>query len=150
VDASEQASKLIAQYEGFSSKAYPDPGSGDEPWTIGYGTTVYHDGVKVVKGDTISREDALMELEFHVNEVVVPELNDMLEVAVTQNQFDALVSFAYNVGIHQLASSTLLKLTNAGDVAGAAKQFARWNKSSGRVMAGLVRRRATEAQLFVS
>lgn len=72
----------------------------------------------------------------------------LLEVPVKHHQFDALVSFAYNVGIGNLKSSTLLRKLNAGDYDGAALEFHRWKRSNGRVLPGLVRRRAAEALLF--
>ncbi|MCJ2030709.1 lysozyme [Methylobacterium sp. J-043] len=72
----------------------------------------------------------------------------LVRVPVTQNQFDALVSFAFNLGEGNLGSSTLLKKLNAGDYDGAADQFARWNKAKGKVLTGLTRRRAAEADLF--
>lgn len=70
--------------------------------------------------------------------------------ATTQHQFDAMVSFAYNVGIGNLTKSTLLKLHKAGNYAGAADEFATWNKAAGKVMAGLTKRRAAEAALYRS
>ena len=72
----------------------------------------------------------------------------LVKVPLTQNQFDALVCFAYNVGLGNLKSSTLLKLLNAGDYSGACAQFSRWNKSNGRPMKGLTIRRKAEAELF--
>ena len=72
----------------------------------------------------------------------------LLKVPTKQHQFDALVSFAYNCGIGNLRSSTLLRKLNAGDFPGAALEFHRWNRANGRVLAGLVRRRAAEALLF--
>ena len=148
---SNKAAELIAEFEGFRAEAYPDPASGGEPWTIGFGTTVYHTGVKVKQGDTISYEDALFELNYHLNQKVAPALNAALKVAVTQEQFDALCCFAYNVGMGNLASSTLLRLLNEGaDPQEVAAQFGRWNKAAGKVLAGLTRRREAEAKLFLA
>lgn len=141
---------LIAQFEGFEEEAYPDPGSGDEPWTIGYGTTVYSDGVKVVKGDTISEEDAMAELEHHVNEMVLPVLEKYVTVELSQQQVDSLASFIYNVGEGNFRKSTLLKKLNWGDYEGAAAELLKWNKAAGRVMAGLTRRRKAEQYLFLA
>jgi lysozyme len=83
-------------------------------------------------------------------------VGSLVKVQLTQGQFDALVDFAYNVGfgdvkrnIPGLATSTLLRLLNAGDYAGAQAQFARWNKNDGQVMRGLIRRRAAEACLWI-
>ena len=77
-------------------------------------------------------------------------VNKVLECSVTQNQFDALVSFAYNLGAGALRNSTLLKRLHAGDVKGAADEFPKWNKAAGKVLEGLTRRRMMERQLFLS
>lgn len=76
------------------------------------------------------------------------QVNRLVKVSLKQHQFDALVSFAYNAGIGNLRSSTLLRKLNADDFAGAALEFHRWNRSNGKVLPGLVRRRAAEALLF--
>lgn len=124
--------------------AYPDPGSKDgKPWTIGWG----HTGPEVVKGLvwTQAQADAAFLVDVARFERAVARL---VTVPLNQGQFDALVLFAYNVGAAALNSSTLLRLLNAGDYEGASKQFARWNKNDGKVMRGLVRRRAAEECLF--
>ncbi len=141
---------IIAEFEGFEEKAYPDPATGAEPITIGYGTTVYADGVKVQMGDTISEEDAMYELEHHVNELVIPVLEQYVKVELSQSQIDALASFIYNVGSGNFRKSTLLKKLNAGDYDGAAAELLKWNRANGRVMAGLTRRRAAEQDLFLA
>jgi lysozyme len=142
----------VAHYfESCALEAYPDPGSKDgTPWTIGWG----HTGPEVVKGLKWTQrqsDDAFLHdlLKF---EGIVDKL---VKVAVTQGQRDALVLFCYNVGpgdmkrgIDGLSTSTLLRLLNAGDYAGARLQFARWNKNDGKVMRGLIRRRAAEAALW--
>lgn len=133
---------LICSFEGLRLNAYND---GVGVWTIGYGTTVIN-GVKVKKGDTCTLEQAksymasdLKKFEAAVNKVTVP---------LNQNQFDALVSLSYNIGTGAFANSTLLKKLNAGDYDGAAAQFDVWNKAGGKVMKGLVNRRAAERKLF--
>ena len=78
------------------------------------------------------------------------DVETLVTLPLTANQYDALVSFAYNIGGPSLAASTLLKLLNTGDVAGAADQFLRWNKSKGVVLAGLIRRREAERKLFLT
>jgi lysozyme len=140
---------LIRQAEGLRLRAYPDPGTGGDPWTIGIGTTVYPDGRKVRRGDTCTPQQADKYLA-HDLRGLEREVAAMVTVPLTSNQFSALVSFAYNVGISALRSSTLLRLLNAGDYAGAAAQFLRWNRAAGRVLPGLVRRRAAERDLFLS
>ena len=78
-----------------------------------------------------------------------PELDSLAKVPLSQNQWDALMSFVYNLGSANLGPSTLLKLLNAGDYAGAAEQFLRWNKAGGQVLAGLTKRRAAERAMFL-
>jgi lysozyme len=133
---------LIKQFEGCKLTAYPDPGTGGAPWTIGWGAT----GPDIRRGLTWTQEQADARLEADVQRFA-RGVDDLVEEA-TQSQFDALVSFAYNVGRGALASSTLLKKHRAGDYAGAAAEFARWNKAGGRVLPGLTRRRAAEAAIY--
>jgi lysozyme len=139
---------LIRQAEGLRLRAYPDPGTGGDPWTIGIGTTRYPDGRKVRRGDTCTPQQA-DEYLAHDLRGFERDVAAMVTVPLTSNQFSALVSFAYNVG-SALRNSTLLRLLNAGDYAGAANQFLRWNRAAGRVLPGLVRRRAAERDLFLS
>ncbi|MEV5030969.1 lysozyme [Sphingobium sp. LMC3-1-1.1] len=131
---------LIKQFEGCKLTAYQCPA---KVWTIGYGRTT-----NVKKGDTCTQAqaDAWLVEEYDAFEKKVRAL---VKVPVSDNQLGALVSFAYNVGVGNLASSTLLKKLNAGDYASAAGQFPKWNKAGGVILAGLVRRRAAEALLFV-
>lgn len=141
--------ELIKKFEGLSLKAYPDPGTGGDPWTIGYGTTVYPSGDKVMPGDVVTEQEAedllLSDLEQFENHV-----NDLVKVELNQNQFDALVSLTYNIGPANLQNSTLLRELNSGSYAGAAEQFGRWVYANGIRMKGLARRRAEEKQLFMS
>ncbi|HCS6848240.1 TPA: lysozyme, partial [Escherichia coli] len=119
------------------------------PWTIGYGWTHPVDGKPVKRGMTIDQQTADRLLKTGL----VGYENDVLKVVrvkLTQGQFDALVSFAYNVGSRALSTSTLLKKLNAGDIKGAADEFLRWNKSGGKVMPGLTNRRKAERALFLS
>lgn len=144
---------LIQSFEGCEKRrpdgkldAYPDPGSGGDPWTIGWGST----GRDIRKGTvwTQAQADARFEADVQAFAAKVDGLlgND----PTTPGQFGAMVSLAYNIGLGNFASSTLLKLHRAGDFAGASRQFARWNKAAGKVMAGLTRRRAAEAELYRS
>lgn len=134
---------LIMKFEGCRLEAYQDPVG---IWTIGWGTVK---GVKPGMKITQALADKLLREE--VNEKANQVLK-LVRVPLNNNQFGALVSFAYNVGTGQkgLAGSTLLKKLNSGDMAGAAAEFARWNKAGGKVLAGLTRRRAAEAKLFLS
>nr|DAL56024.1 MAG TPA_asm: Lysozyme [Caudoviricetes sp.] len=140
---------LIKGFEGCRLTAYPDPGTGGAPWTIGYGWTLPVDGKPVRPGMTIDQATADRLLKTGL----VSYENDVLKIVkvkLTQGQFDALVSFAYNVGSRALSTSTLLKKLNAGDIKSAADEFLRWNKAGGKVLNGLVRRREAERALFLS
>nr|WP_256659775.1 lysozyme [Pseudomonas sp. LS-2] len=101
------------------------------------------------KGMTITEEQAERML---MNDVArfEPELDRLVKVSLSQNQWDALMSFVYNLGSANLASSTLLKLLNAGDYDRAAAQFGRWNRAGGKEMPGLTARRFAEQTLFLS
>lgn len=140
----DQCVRLVKQFEGCVLKAYPDPGSGGDPWTIGYG----HTGAEVKRGVTWTQAqaDAALGADLAHFDAGVTAL--IGTAPTTQGQFNALVDFAFNVGLGNLKSSTLLKLHNAGDHAGAAGQFARWNKASGKVLNGLVKRRTAEARIY--
>ncbi len=139
---SQNAVDLVSRLEGgFQSKAYKDAGG----YSIGYG---HYLGTKITE-DNISRARALQLLAQDMG-IADTAITRYVKVPLTQNQRDALVSFIYNVGVGAFSSSTLLKLLNAGDVQGAAKQFAAWNKSLGKVNNALVARRQTERDLFLS
>jgi lysozyme len=143
VRTSDSGLEFIRHHEGLETKAYPDPGSSDgHPWTIGVGHTR---GVK--KGDTCTVEQAMVWLREDVRDAEAAVLR-LVKVPLSQDQFDALVSFVFNVGAGALEKSTLLRMLNSGDYFGAAVQFERWNKNDGRVMAGLTRRRKEERDLF--
>lgn len=135
---------LIKSFEGLSLKAYPDPGSGADPWTIGYGST----GKDIKRGLvwTLAQAEARLKLDVASFALGVRAL--IVKAPTTQRQFDAMVSFAYNVGLGNLKSSTLLKKHLAGQRVDARAEFLKWDKASGRVMVGLTRRRAAEAKLY--
>ena len=132
----------ITRSEGVRLCAYPDPGTGGAPWTIGYGHTK-----GVVKGQTITMYQAISFLQEDLT-WVEKCIEDNVTVKLNQNQFDALVSFIFNIGCGAFHKSTLLKLLNEGKYALAQKEFAKWNKAGGRVMGGLVARRKRESELF--
>ena len=137
---------LIKAHEGLRLTAYPDPVG---VWTIGYGHTTAAGPPKVERGmkitdagaDAILRQD-LAKFEGYVSSAVKVPLN--------QNEFDALVSFTFNIGPGNLRSSTLLKKLNAGDRAGAADEFLKWTKAGGKTLPGLVKRREAERALFLT
>lgn len=131
---------LIKLFEGLRLKAYLCPAG---KWTIGYGTTT---GVR--EGDVITKEEAedRLDLSLQLYEAAVEKA---VNVPIRGFQFDALVSFAYNVGIKAFKGSTLLKKLNAGDDHGAAEEFLRWKYIKGQVSNGLLRRRKAERELFL-
>lgn len=133
---------FIKDYEGLRLKAYKVLDS-EKHYTIGYG----HYGSDVRFGQTITKAkaDELFKKDVKRFENAV---NRLVKVDINQNQFDALVSFAYNVGEGALQDSTLLSKLNRGDFKGASAEFPRWNKSGGKVLAGLTKRRAKERALF--
>lgn len=128
-------------------EAYADPAHGWGLPTIGWGTIAYEDGAKVRRGDRIdqARADALLDWEMRGKAAAVARL---VTAPISHDEFSALVSFAYNLGEGNLARSTLLRLLNARDYAGAAAEFPKWNQAGGQVLAGLTRRRLSEQRLF--
>lgn len=132
--------ELTKQFEGLELKAYQDSVG---VWTIGHG----HTGTDVVPGLVITQEHALVLLAADVSWAVTC-VNKSVKSAIHQNHFDALVDFVFNLGCANFGQSTLLKMVNAGDFTRAAKEFSRWNKAKGKVLAGLTRRRTAEAELF--
>lgn len=135
---------IIKGFESLELKAYPDPGTGGKPWTIGWGHTK---GVKPGDRITLEQAEAFFSEDLAVFELTV---NSSIKRAVTQNQFDAMVSLAFNIGGPNFAQSTLVKKFNIGDMQGAAAEFPKWRNSAGKVMPGLVKRRAEEREMFLS
>ncbi len=156
---------LVKQFEGLgdgnkSTSAidpYLDPVS---IWTIGWGHAITYDG-RFLKGDA----DRAQVQALYPNGITVEQATSLLQsdlmnagrdvssvvtVAINDNQFGALTSFTFNLGIGNLKASTLLRKLNAGDYAGAADQFLVWNKAGGQVMAGLTKRREAERALFLT
>ena len=141
---SQRGIDLIKQFEGYSSKAYPDPATGGAPWTIGYGTTK---GVK--QGMVITAEQAEKMLRDDVAKFE-SGVSSLITAPTTQGQFDAMVSLAYNIGLGNFGKSTLLKKHNARCYTCAADQFRVWNRANGKVMNGLTKRRAAEREVYMS
>lgn len=133
--------ELIKKFEGCKLKAYLCPAG---IMTIGYGHT--HG---VVKNQEITQEQADQLLEDDL-QIFINAVDQNTNVKLTQNEFDALVAFTFNVGIGAFKQSTLCKLINENKLELAAEQFARWNKAGGKVLPGLVRRRAAEKALFLT
>lgn len=163
-DVPQAAIDLIRSFEGIPDgdpstvniDPYIDPVN---IWTVGWGHAIVHNGrfmkgeadraeVKALYPEGITKEQAVALLQADLVDTgrdvlaaVMVELND--------NEFSALLSFTFNLGIGNLRSSTLLKMLNGGDRAGAADQFPRWNRAGGRELLGLTRRRAAERKLFL-
>lgn len=134
---------LLKSFEGFSSIAYPDPASGGDPWTIGYGFTK-----DVRPGDTITEAEAEDRLRVEVRGFEDGVLSVCTRLP-TPNQLAAMSNLAYNVGLANFRSSTVLRRHNAGELYAAAGAFLLWNKAVGKVMAGLTRRREAERALYL-
>lgn len=132
---------LIKQFEGCRLKAYRCPAG---VLTIGYGHTQ-----GVYDGQIITNSQANDYLRSDIDKFE-KSVNDLVKVNVTQNMFDALVSFTYNLGAGALKTSTLLKYLNCEEYEKASLEFAKWNKAGGKVLSGLVKRRSLEKKLFIA
>jgi lysozyme len=130
----------LKEFEGVELRAYQDVGG---VWTIGFGHTR---NVKAGDRITLAQAEELLRIDLKTFERCV---NRLVTVAIHQLQFDALVSFAYNIGCGALERSTLLSMLNSGDHSGAAEQLLRWNKVQGKVVRGLTRRRESERLMFL-
>jgi GH24 family phage-related lysozyme (muramidase) len=151
VTPSQNCIALVQEFEGCaqkqpdgSFKAYPDPGTGKLPWTIGWGST----GADIVENTVWSQAQCDARLEANLTSFSAQVSSLLGSAPTSQNQFDALVDFAYNIGVANLESSTLLRLHKAGDYAGAAAQFPLWDHADGKVLPGLQKRRAAEQALY--
>lgn len=143
--ASKGAIDLIKEFEGFKAEAYLCPAGIP---TIGYGSTRVH-GMKVTLGMKCTVEEAEGYLMDEIDEFT-PMLNRIISFEMSQEQFDAICSFVYNLGIGNFQKSTLLKKINVKDYNGAADEFLKWNKAGGKVLPGLTRRREAERNLFLT
>jgi lysozyme len=140
--------ELIKKYEGFKAKAYLCPANVP---TIGYGSTYYEDGTKVKLTDSPITQERATELLEALLVSYERSVDSYCVDTINQYQFDALCSFAYNCGVGNLKSSTLLKKVNKNpqDVT-IRNEFLKWNKGGGKVLSGLTKRRIEEAQLYFS
>lgn len=145
MNTNERGIRLLHEFEGLRLNAYLCPA---KVWTIGWGNTRYEDGSPVKQGDVITRQRAealflniLRKFEVQVRRLIKVKLND--------NQFSALVSFAYNLGVGNLQKSTLLRKLNANPNDSTIRdEFMRWTRAGGKVLNGLVRRRQAESDLY--
>ena len=135
---------LMHYFEGCRLEAYPDPATGGDPWTIGWGETGSH----VKEGMVITQEQADEMFVKRLAREFEPGVESAIRSGTTQGQFDALVAFSFNVGLGNLRGSTLLKLHNAGNYDAADDEFIRWNKANGKPMKGLSRRRWAERGVY--
>ena len=142
---------LIKRFEGCARlrpdgrfEAYPDPGTGGAPWTIGWGAT----GPGIGPGTIWTQAQCDARLEADLVRYAADVTAARAGAPTTQHQLDSLVSFHYNTGA--IARATLTQRHKDGDFAAAAAEFARWNRAGGRVLQGLVRRRAAEARLYLN
>ena len=141
--ARELALERIKRWESIRLTAYPDPGTGGDPWTIGWGST----GPDVRRGTVWTQEQADARLARDVQKFL-----DGVRAAVTApaapHEIAAMTSLAYNIGLGAFRNSTLLRMFNAGNKTGAADQFGRWIHAGGEAMQGLINRRDDERKLF--
>ena len=158
MDAIETAIAFLKREEGLRLRAYPDPASGGDPWTIGYGAT----GPDIRRGTVWTEDHAEQDLRARVCDIVDMLLQEV-EVVLTDNQLAALTSWIYNIGKGRyddpdtpqneglgFRGSTLLRRLNEGNVQAAADELRRWNRAAGRVNKVLVGRRERERTLFLT
>jgi lysozyme len=136
--------RLIREFEGHHLTAYPDPATNGDPWTISYGIT----GSWVKKGVVITQEESDKRFMEYI-QVFCADLDSLLKVECTKNQYIAMLSLLWNIGKGNMGKSTLIKKVNAKDFKGAAEEFLRWDKAAGKVMRGLTRRREAERAVFL-
>lgn len=141
--------KAITEREGLRLKAYPDPATGGEPWTIGVGHTSAAGPPTVKRGMTITAAlaDQILTRDLAIFEKAV---NEAVTVSLSQGEFDALVSLAFNIGSGAFKKSTLVKELNKGNRYGAANEILRWDKAGGKKLKGLTKRREAERAQFLS
>lgn len=140
MEYSKSGLQLTERFEGLKLTAYRDIVG---VLTIGYG----HTGPDVIEGMTITQEQAEKYLEEDTANAV-DAVNGLVSVALTQNEFDSLVDFVFNLGRRAFANSTLLSLLNSGNYDGAADEFEKWSHAGGQLVAGLLRRRQAEKEQF--
>jgi lysozyme len=168
---------LIRSFEGCKLTAYPDPGSPlalelaktpnarkngwenlpGNPWTVGWGSTGLDQfnlddsgRPKPIGPNTTWTQDQADQHQIEQLQIFCDVVSKLVKYPISDNQFAALVSFAYNCGPNNLKTSSLLLKINNGDIVDAADEFLRWTRSGGRVLPGLVRRREAERRLFLS
>lgn len=145
MNLSDNGLQFIKNFEGFRANPYLDSAG---IATIGYGTILYPDGSTVtMKDPSISEEQAQQYLSFEIAHKT-SSMNAMITIDINQNQFDALASFCYNLGVGALHGSTLLRLVNEGNFSDASSEFPKWDHAGGVMVPGLLKRRLAEQTLF--
>jgi GH24 family phage-related lysozyme (muramidase) len=137
---------ILRGAEGCRLAAYPDPGSGDEPWTIGWGAT----GAGIHAGMVWTQAQADARLAQDLGHLAMQMTQACGRAATGSNQFGAMCSLAYNIGFGNFLGSSVLRFHHAGAYHEAGAAFGAWDKGGGRVLPGLVRRRAAEAALYLT
>ena len=140
----DMAMSLVKEFEGCRLQAYPDPASGGDPWTVGWGAT----GPDIRQGTVWTQQQADADLQNRLSAIGM-RVDELVKVPLNDEPKAALDDFAYNEGLGNLQSSTLLAELNAGNMQGAADQFLVWDMAAGKVMDGLERRRQAERALFI-
>jgi lysozyme len=144
---SNKLKELVKEFEGCKLNAYKCPAG---IWTIGYGNTQYENGKAVKEGDVITLERAEQLLEIILIKFI-QQVGELVKSNINQNQKDALTDFAYNCGVGNLKTSTLLKKVNADPKDKTIQaEFEKWTRANGKVLKGLVKRRTAEANLYFS
>lgn len=148
---SEKCYALVKHFEGLYLTAYACPAGIP---TIGYGTTGYINGEKIIVGKTTCTKEEAEDALKRSLESFAKRVDLLVPVGITQDQFDALVSWCYNLGVGNFVKSTLLKKLRAGDIEGAGQEILRWNKAKVKgvltELPGLTRRRQAESHLFLT
>jgi lysozyme len=139
------AVELVTEFEGFSAKPYRDPVG---VWTIGYGSTRDFSGQPVTASTSPVTKDQAKALVARDLTAAAVAVNGNVQVAITPNEAAAMQDFIYNLGVGNFKASTLLRKLNAGDYAGASAEFDKWDMAGGKHLAGLLRRRQAETDLF--
>ena len=154
---SETGLALIESAEGFAKAvsadtvtAYPDPATGGQPYTIGYGSTQAAIGIPITLGELISRATAQSYLDLAISKEFLPTLQKVVTVGLTQSMIDACLSLMYNIGAPHFSTSSVVKYINAQQWCQAGDAFLLWNKAAGQVMPGLTTRRTKERAVFLT
>jgi len=146
IRAGDSAYALIKKWEGFRASPYQ---CSAKVWTVGIGTTRYPDGSPVTeRSPDVTEAQALLLLKDYVQKQIEPKLSELVGDLVNRNQYDALVSFIYNIGMPAFERSTMLRCIKAGMHGVAAQELLKWNLAGGKVIAGLIARRKDEKALF--